>query len=372
MKLKKGDVILSIEKQPVESKKQSYRLLSFLLKKKKEFSIVIHREKRNLLISYRILPYKGKKKIIISDKKKIQLEKKVVSQNIKPTEKLQNKKKTLIPEEYKPYMQRAYVSSLNSFVYKKANFDSIKLHPLSIGKKILISRKIFRPSHNFGTFYKVFLFKEKKVIGYISEAEVIPEFKRKEGVFIPNPSYKVAKKYKSENRVLDLESIKEIKKESKTSKSERKSSPAVNKRRYIGLSFGLLTRQINFSFPKEDLFIGIKISGYNLLVSYLNMDINLTSTFDWRHFYLDILTAYPVLKSPYYYLLVMGGLMGNLRLDKDYATNPNSIDYGPAGALSLLVPLNKNIMFRLDGKTVYEVNSHSMPFGFLASLQLAF
>ena len=373
MKLKKGDIILSVENQTVSNKKQTYQILSPLLKNKQKFSILINRKAKKLLISYQIVPYKKKKKIIVSGIKKIPLQK--IEQKTVHTilsHKLENKKKSLVPEKYKPYMQRAYVSSLNSFVYQKPDFDSTKLYPLSIGKKILISKKIFRPPHNFGTFYKVFLFKEKKVVGYISEAEVISEFKKKDGDFIPNPSYKTAKKYKAENKILDLDSIEEIKKESATSQTTNRKSQTSNRKKYIGLTTGFLTANTHFAFPREDLFIGLALSGYNLLISYLNMDINFTSSFDWKRFYLDILTAYPLLKSSNYYMFVMGGLMGRLHLDKAYVMSPESIDYGVAGALSLLIPFNQNIAFKFSAKTVYEIRNRSIPFGFSGSLQVAF
>ena len=369
MKLKKEDVILSVENQAVESKKQIYQMLSPILKKKKELSIVVKRESKELLLFYRILPYKKKKQLILSKIEKRKPEQ--ISAKLSPDKKPEIKKRTLIPEKYKPYMQRAYVSSLNSFVYKKPDFDSIKLYPLSIGKKILISKKIFRPPHNFGTFYKVFLFKEKKVVGYISEAEVISEFKRKKGVFVSNPSYKTAKQYISENKVLSLDSIEEIKKSAEKPKAEKPRDTS-HKKKYVGLSAGLMTSHIGPDIPREDWFIGLKLSGYNLLISYLNMDINFTSSYSWRHFYLDILTAYPVLKSPHYHLFAMGGLMGSLHLNEDYIMNQNSIDYGLAGAVSLLVPLNKNIALRLDAKAIYEIRKRSIPFGGSASLQVAF
>ena len=370
MKLKKGDTILSIEKQPVTNKKQIYQILSPLLKEKKTLSISVQRGQESLLLSYRILPYKKKKQLILAkiEKRKSKNTKQILTDQ----KKLESKKKPLVPEKYKPYMQRAYASNLNSFVYKKPDFDAIKLYPLSIGKKILISKKIFRPPHNFGTFYKVFLFKKEKVVGYISEAEVIPEFKREKGIFKPNPNYKLAKEYIRDNKILSLDSIEEIKKSAEKPKARQQENSASNKKKYVGLSSGLMTSHISSHFPREDWFIGLKLSGYKLLISYLNMDINLTSAFDWKKFYLDILTAYPVLRSPHYHLFVMGGLMGNLQLNKDYIMDPESIDYGPAGALSLLIPFNRNIVFRLDAKTVYEIRKGSVPFGGSASLQVIF
>ena len=361
MKLKKGDIILSIEKQAVSNKKQIYKILSALLKQRKTLSIIILRESKELSLSYQIQPYKNKKKLILA---------KVEKTSRSDEEK--KKKRTLVPEKYKPYMQRAYVSSLNSFVYKQPNFDSVKLYPLSIGKHILISKKIFRPPHNFGTFYKVFLFKDRKVVGYISEAEVIAEFKREGSGFKANSSYKLAKKHILENKILNLDSIKEIKESSEKPKRLKQAKPAGYRQKYVGLSTGFLSSYIGAGVPREDWFIGLKLSGYQLLISYLNMDINFTSSLNWRKFYLDILTAYPILSSSYYHLFAMGGVMGSLNLDKDYKMNQESVDYGLAGALSLLAPLNKNTALKLTGKTVYKIRKRSFFFSCSAGLQVAF
>ena len=368
MQLKKGDIIFYIKKQAVQNKKQVYKILSKTLKKEKKMSVVIKRANKSLSLFYRILPYKNKKKLLLAKIEKLSSPQQILTQK-----KIQkNTKKPLVPEKYKPYMQRAYVSSLNSFVYKKPDFDSLKLYPLSIGKQILISKKIFRPPHNFGSFYKVFLFKEKKVIGYISEAEVISEFK-KEGIgFKFNPSYKLAKKYVQSNKILDLNSIEEIKNSHQKRKKQKQKQQSSKNRKYVGLSAGSMFYDISAGSPKENWFIGFKLSGYNLLISYLNMDINLTSSYNWRKFYLDILTGYPVLKSSHYHLLAMGGLMLNLNLDRNLKMNQESVDYGLAGALSLLVPLNHNITFKLEAKTGYQIRKQKFPLGFSTSLQVAF
>ncbi|MCY4321199.1 MAG: hypothetical protein OXC37_02170 [Bdellovibrionaceae bacterium] len=370
MKLKKRDTILSIEKQAVTNKKQVYKILSGLLKNKSNLSLKLKRDSQELIFYYKAVPYKNKKKLTLSQKELVTTEPLVKSANKKIVQEEKKKKKTIVPKKYKPYMQRAYISSSNSFIYKDPDFDSIKLQTLPIGKQVLISKKIFRPSHNFGTFYKIFLFKEKKVIGYVSEAEVIPEFKRKDKKFISNPSFKLAKKYILENKILSLDSIEEIKNESNKSKSSKNTSS--NKRKYIGLSIGLTFPYTKAFNLMENSFIGIKFSGYNLLISYLNMDINLIGSYDRRHFYLDILATYPILNFRHYHLFAMGGIMSDLSLNENYLMHEKSIDYGLVGSLSLVIPLNKNMVLRLDGKANYKIQEMSFPLSSLTSLQIAF
>ena len=361
MNLKKGDVIKSFARQTVSSKKQIYQMLYPLLKNKTPFSALVRRNKKDFLISYKIIPYKTKKKLIISGIKRIK-------DSAHPT-KDKTTKKSLVPKRYKPFMQRAYVLASNSFVYQKPDFDSLKLYPLPIGKKVLISKKIFRPTHNFGSFYKVFLFSDKKIVGYISEAEVAPEFlKQKEG-YINNPAYKAAKEQKKQNKVLDIDLIEQAKPKSQNSKPKQKKLKN-EKKRYVGLSAGFFTS--GFDPPsKETAHIGLKLSGYNLLISYLNMDLNLSSTLDGRLFYLDILTAYPLIKSPPYHFFLSGGLMGNLKLDETYRMTRDSMDFGLAGAVSLIIPINKKLSFRTEMKTGYYLKGH-FSWGLSSSLQIGF
>ena len=213
-------------------------------------------------------------------------------------------KKSLVPDKYKPHLQKAFVISVNSFVYKKPDFDAQKLYPLQVGKNILISKKVFRPPHNFGSFYKVFLFRETKVVGYISEAEVAPEFIKFKGKYKINPAYKLAKEQLEKDKVLNLDLLENVNQapQTETESSEKKD----NSKNYIGLSAGVL-KDNNYDLNPKDTYFGLKLSGYNLLISYLNMDLNLLTSSDLSSFYLDILIAHPLLKVHPCYLLLMGG-----------------------------------------------------------------
>ena len=412
MKLKKGDVIQSIDDQPVHSKKQVYQTLLSFSKKQKKTSLFITRNKKNFLVLYKIEPFKAKKKFTIANVKRVkkksvsikkksktrnrrrslasvpnqktvnpnrsksQFSKKTALQKEKSTDKqktvIQNQppdktKQNIVPEKYRPHLQVAYVAALNSFVYKKPNFDSPQLYPLPVGKKILISKKIFRPHHNFGSFYKVFLFKEKKIVGYISEAEVVPEFLKQNGTHTVNPAYKLAKKQMAKDKVLDINLIDKERNKKQMKKQQLPPKPANNKKRYIGLSLGFLGDTFS-TLDQRDVYLGLKLSGYNLLISYLNMDLNLMTTpYDFKFFHFDILATYPLLRSPSYHLFAAGGF--NSTINK---RNEDPVDYGFSGALSLVIPLSQKFLFRTDAKITYGLRTRSFLYGLLGSLQMAF
>lgn len=384
MKLRKGDIIHSISGQAVHSKKQVYQVLSSLSKKQKKVSLFVTRNKKDFLISYKVESFKKKKRFIVSSiklvknktasNKKQKKTKKSSLKNKKPVvQKTKKAKQNIVPEKYKAHLQRAYVGSLNSFVYQHPNFDSQALYPLPVGQKILISKKIFRPSHNFGSFYKVFLFREKKIVGYISEAEVIPEFLKKNGKYTSNKTYKSAKKQIAKDKVLDLDLIEKSKKQNKQNQQAQQQATPESKsktKRYVGLSFGALSSNL-FSLRPNNLYAGLKLSGYDLLISYLNMDLNLMAdVYSFKFFYFDILAAYPIAQAPpFFHLFALGGLNMSVNKEKDLK---DPVDYGFSGALSAITPIKKNILFRIDAKAIYSLRNQPFRYGLLGSLQIAF
>ncbi len=387
MRLKKNDIIRSIEKQPISSKRQAYQKLAFILKNKKSFSLLLTRDKKDFLILYRVDSSKTKKRFRVFGAKKVRppAKKSLTDKALKSgtakvppakgkkqppalnSKKPSKNKKQLVPEKYKPHVQKAYVVALNSFVYKQPNFDAPKLYSLAVGKEILISKKIFRPSHNFGSFYKVFLFHEAKVVGFISEAETAPEFLKRDGKLLPNPAYKLAKQQIKRDKFLDLDLIHKARQKFQ-SKERRKAAPdrASWKKRYIGLSVGFSSPS-PFAPHQQDAYAGLRLSGYDLLISYLNMDLNLAADMNFQSFYFDILTAIPLVKANPYFLFAMGGV----KLTADTKIK-DPVDYGFSGALSLALPVHQKLLFRIDAKGEYSWRARASRYGCLASLQIAF
>ena len=368
MKLKKGDVIQSINGKSIQSKRQIHKKLSLAVKKQKRISLLITRNKKDFLISYKIVPHKTKSKILISNVQK--LKGKTYSTKQRRIAAIKNKKssktkQTLVPEKYKAHLQRAYVVALNSFIYKKPDFDAPQLYALSIGEKVLISKKIFRPSHNFGSFYKILLFRPKKIIGYVAETEVVPEFLKREDKYEINPAYNLAKKQMKDDKALDIDLIDKV-----NQRKQLKQALKNNKRRYVGLSLGLLTYPLPYHF-EENILVGLKFSGYNLLIPSINIDFNFTLTpynFDFFHF--DILAAYPLLKLNSYHLFIMGGL--KFDIDRRIQNMSDQNNPGAAGALALIIPISQKFLFRLDAKAEYGLSNQSFSSSVLSSLQIAF
>ena len=392
MKLKKGDIILEIEGRPIRSQKTLRQRLSLIIKTQKAFSLTVARGGKSFVISYKVIAFKRKKRLKVAAVRARSSE--IPAENAsqkapgakmpprqaqqkagkkKPAKKSSKKPPTpqaLVPEKYKNQLQLAFISSLNSFVYEEPNFDSQQLFPLETGKKVLISKKIFRPAHKFGSFYKLFLVKPKKIVGYVSEAELIPEFlKSEKGGSSPNPAFKEALLQIKRDGVLDINLKDEIKKKS-APQEEPKSSSSSGKKVYAGAGLGI------FGFDtvsEKNILIGLKLSGYRLLVSSWNMDINvLTAPFDFKFFYLDASIAYPLASSAFYHLFATGGLKFAVNYREE---NPQQqISPGPVAGLSLLIPFNPKTMLRVDLKAKYSLggSANGLGGGALGALQTVF
>ncbi len=386
IKLKEGDTVLSVNGQPVHSHKKLYQKISSIIKTKNKFSLKLRRGQESFLISYTRSP-KRKKRVFVSQIKKIKhksLKKRISDRRlaskktasvqkakVSPIPSSQKKsagKKYLVPKKYKPHLQKAYVSALNSFVYEAPDFDSKKLFPLLVGRHVLISKKVFRPDHNFGSFYKILIFRKKKIVGYISTAEVIPEFIKKGPRYKPHSAYKLAKKQMAQGG-LDIELMDKLQRHQQKEKKPQdlKEGKSSHTRRYIGPSVSFFTPSFYF-LDQRKIHLGLKLSGYNTLISYLNMDLNLSGSINLQHFYFDVLFAYPLLRSSYYHFLAMGGVYTDLNMGR----GNDQVDYGFPMALSLVIPIYNKFLFRLGFKAQYGLRKGSFLYGPLCALQVGF
>ena len=88
-----------------------------------------------------------------------------------------------------PLIQRAYVTRNQAILYQKPDFDSPQLTRVKNNRIIAVSTRIYRPKNLFGSFYKVYINKPKKIRGYISEVDVITQFIQAKKGFKENQMY---------------------------------------------------------------------------------------------------------------------------------------------------------------------------------------
>ena len=93
-----------------------------------------------------------------------------------------------------PLIQRAVVIENNAIVYKKPDFDAKQLAYLNTNTIVAVSTQIYRPKNLFGSFYRIFLNKPHKIRGYISEIDVIPQYRKTPDGFVQNTRYQKKEK----------------------------------------------------------------------------------------------------------------------------------------------------------------------------------
>ena len=87
-------------------------------------------------------------------------------------------------------IQRAIVAEHNAIVYQQADFDAEQIALLPRNKIIAVSTKIYRPKNLFGSFYKIYVNKPRKIRGYISEIDVVPQYKQVQEGLVLNSAYR--------------------------------------------------------------------------------------------------------------------------------------------------------------------------------------
>jgi len=101
-----------------------------------------------------------------------------------------------------PRIQRAVVVENQAIIYTQPDFDAEQIMRLPNNRIIAISTKIYRPKNLFGSFYRIFINKPRKIRGYISEIDVLPQYKKTEKGYVLNEEYKkkeqVLKKVKTQ------------------------------------------------------------------------------------------------------------------------------------------------------------------------------
>ncbi len=93
-------------------------------------------------------------------------------------------------QEPAPRIQRAVVTENQAIIYTQPDFDAKQIMKLPNNRIIAISTKIYRPKNLFGSFYRIFINKPRKVRGYISEIDVLPQYKKSKKGYVLNQAYR--------------------------------------------------------------------------------------------------------------------------------------------------------------------------------------
>ncbi len=354
-----------------------------LVKKGKKFSIKLKRKNKNYILVYKKI---GKNYKLIK-KSRLKSVKKHPKMKVKSHHVSKSKRNVL--KKYKSHLQNGYVIVPEGLIYKQPDFDAEQIFYFKLGTKVLMSKKIFSPPHRFGTFYKVFMKKPKKIVGYISEVDVIPEYNRKVKNQL-NLKYKLLEKQLNKTGRLNLESLNKVDGKNRFTYDDKpvedrfSLSNSSSSKYYIGLSVGGRYNSRNPKFSINDLWLGLKWSGKALSGIEMDMNFNFVPSHlpiifakKWLNYknlsfcHIDILAGYPLVAGYKYVIYIMGGL----QLDYDYVQlNQKKIPEwtpGLVGALSFVKPIEKRFAFRMDLKIDYGFQER-VTGGALAAFQIGF
>ena len=109
-----------------------------------------------------------------------------------------------------PLVQRGIINQAQAIIYEHPDFDSKQMMTIPKNKVVAISTEIYRPKNLFGSFYRVFITKKNR--GYISEVDIIPQYKKHKKGWSLNFEYQKKevhlKKVQSKSNIFQPQSIK--------------------------------------------------------------------------------------------------------------------------------------------------------------------
>ncbi len=283
------------------------------------------------------------------------------------------KKSKVLPS----YLQKAYVIQKNAFVYTRPNFDSIQITSIPAGTMVTISKKIYRPETRFGTFYRIYISKPKKIKAYISEIDVVPRYVRSGAQFKINPSFDQVKK--------KLKYVKDFQFNAEPDAGLDFSDTPLSKMRFIGMtaSYSWLTYKSKSSFFPS-WFFGLKLSGAGIPISNVITDINLMFSFSppviggdtLKNGYVlmgDFLFKMPLFEAPFFSFQLGAGVMAKLKgalAPSDPALS--EVGAGVAGSASLTLKMSDRFSFLMEGKGYYDLSEQGVVPVLVGGLLVAF
>jgi len=262
------------------------------------------------------------------------------------------------------YLQKAYVIQKNAIIYTRPDFDSAQITNIPGGTKVTISKKIYRPKTRFGTFYRIYINKPKKLRAYISEVDVVPRYIKSGSTFKPNPAFKQVKKKIKHVKDFQFNSM-----DMDSADNLDINDKPLSQSRFIGMiiSHYWLAYQSQQNFSSA-LFFGLKVSGSNLPIKQLVTDVNLMFSLKppvinqtrLRRGYIllgDFLFKLPLIEAPMFILQAGGGLMvrfnGSLPPDNTALSN---VGAGIAGTVTFNMKIYDRFFFLFEGKSYYDIS----------------
>ena len=276
------------------------------------------------------------------------------------------------------HLQKAYTLQKDSIIYSRPDFDSLRITSIPAGTKVTISKKLYRPKTNFGTFYRIYISRPKKLRAYISEIDVVPHYIQAGRGWQLNPAFKQVKK--KLNRVRQFSAN-----QTEPNGPLDLSAADLSQMRMIGLTVNRFwIRYSSEPAAVPSWFFNIKLTGPGLPISKVTTDFNLGVSFTppvinqqkMKKGYVvigDFLLKFPLLEAPHFLFNLGAGLMVKAKGARPpEPTDLFQIIMGTMGAGHLLVRLQDRLSFSLEGKSYYDFQEKKFSYGLGAGVLVAF
>ena len=267
------------------------------------------------------------------------------------------------------HLQKAYVIQKNAIVYARADFDSLQVSHIPAGTRVTISRQIYRPPSRFGTFYRIYINKPKKMKAYISEIDVTPRYIKSGSGYKLNPAFKQVKqklKYVKDFQFNSLgpEDIVDI------------ADKPLDTQRLIGL----LVSHSWLAYKKQDGFFptwlfGLKLTGPGLPIKRILTDFSLVVSFppmiDNKIFidqkkiskaYLlmgDFGLKFTLLSADKLAIYLSGGLMVKMKGNLASQTSKTvEMGIGFSGSAGLLFKIHERLVLLIESPAIYDLSEN--------------
>ncbi len=263
------------------------------------------------------------------------------------------------------HLQKAYIIQKNALVYTRPDFDSMQISQIPAGQVVTISKKIYRPPNRFGTFYRIYLKKPKKIKAYISEIDVTPRYIRSGSSYKLNPAFAQVKK--------KLKYVKDFQFNSSEPEDllDLTDKP-LSSNRFIGL---VASRSWMAYKGQEQLsplwLFGLRLTGPGLPINKVLTDFSFLFSFppltDNKIFINqkqikkswllmgDFLLKFVLLSAPRFELYLSGGLMANMKgAFSPQESSPVSVGVGAISSLSLILKMRERISLLVEGQAGYD------------------
>ena len=269
---------------------------------------------------------------------------------------LSAKEKKALPS----YLQKAYVIQRDAIIYGRPDFDSTQITRIPAGALVTVSKKIYRPETRFGTFYRIYIKKPKKMRAYISEIDVVPRYLKSGSKWKINPNFSQVKK--------KLTHVKDF----QLNRSDPESFLEMGDRplsdmKFVGsfISYNWM-KYAEYESSVPSWFWGMKMRGRGLPAKNLITDFNLAVSVDspviggqlLEAGYLilgEALFRWALMRAPFFELSIGGGAMVKWKSARRPA-KPLPPELGAGGVLSadFIFKVHQRLFFFTEGKGYYD------------------